>query len=121
VKASRACTKATSCVVSQVGEYIYLKPNQNKVLSDSEFDTENGRSCFSLFCHLPQNQEKPNVHWENMQTLKSIKEKFLNVVITYRNKTRKRTDQLSVRIQLIEGLFVKHANAIERKVPHRYS
>jgi hypothetical protein len=37
-------------------------------------------------------------------------------MIIYRNKTRKRTDQLSVRIQLIEGLFVKHANAVERKV-----
>jgi hypothetical protein len=28
---------------------------------------------------------------------------------------------LSVRIQLIEGLFVKHANAVERKVPGRPS
>jgi hypothetical protein len=27
----------------------------------------------------------------------------------------------SVRIQLIEGLFVKHVNAVERKVPGRYS
>jgi hypothetical protein len=43
------------------------------------------------------------------------------VMIIYRNKTRKRTDQLSVRIQLIEGLFVKHANAVERKGPGRHS
>jgi hypothetical protein len=42
-------------------------------------------------------------------------------VIIYRNKTRKRTYQLSVRIQLIEGLFVKHTNAVERKVPGRHS
>jgi hypothetical protein len=30
-------------------------------------------------------------------------------------------DQLSIRIQLIEGLFVKHANAVECKVPNRHS
>jgi hypothetical protein len=30
-------------------------------------------------------------------------------------------DQLSVRIQLTEGLFVKYANAVERKVPGRHS
>jgi hypothetical protein len=36
------------------------------------------------------------------------------------DKTRKRTDQLSVRIHLIEGLFVKHANAVERKVLGRH-
>jgi hypothetical protein len=42
-----ASSKVTSCVVScQVGEYIYLKTNQNKVLSDSEFVTETGRSVF---------------------------------------------------------------------------
>jgi hypothetical protein len=37
-----------------------------------------------------------------------------------RKKTRKRIDQLSVRIQLIEGLLVKYANAVECKVlgPH---
>jgi hypothetical protein len=39
----------------------------------------------------------------------------------HRNKTRKRTDQLSVRIQLIEGLFVKHAIAVEHKVLGRHS
>jgi hypothetical protein len=37
-------------------------------------------------------------------------------MIIYSNKTRKRTDQLSVRIQLTEGLFVKFANAVECKV-----
>jgi hypothetical protein len=42
------------------------------------------------------------------------------VMKIYRNKTRKRTDQLSVRIQLIEGFFVKHANAVERKAPGRH-
>jgi hypothetical protein len=42
------------------------------------------------------------------------------VMKIYRNKTRERTDQLSVRIQLIEGLFVKHANAVERKVLGRH-
>jgi hypothetical protein len=43
------------------------------------------------------------------------------VMIIYRNTIRKRTDQLLVRFQLIEGLFVKHANAVERKVPVRHS
>jgi hypothetical protein len=38
----------------------------------------------------------------------------------YRNKTRKSTAQLSVGIQLIEGLFVKHANAVDHKVPSRH-
>jgi hypothetical protein len=42
-------------------------------------------------------------------------------MIIYRNDTRKRIDQLSIRIQLIEGLFVKYANAVERKVPGRHS
>jgi hypothetical protein len=43
------------------------------------------------------------------------------VMIIYRNKTRKRIDQLSVRIQLIGELFVRHADAVERKVPGRPS
>jgi hypothetical protein len=30
-------------------------------------------------------------------------------------------DQLSVRIQLIEGLLLKNANAVERKVQDRHS
>jgi hypothetical protein len=34
---------------------------------------------------------------------------------------RKRIDQLSIRIQLIEGLFVKYANAVECKVLGRHS
>jgi hypothetical protein len=42
-------------------------------------------------------------------------------MIKYRNKTRKRIDQFSVRIQLTEGFFVKYANAIERKVMGRHS
>jgi hypothetical protein len=32
-----------------MGEYIYFKTNQNEVLSDSEFDTENGLWHFSGF------------------------------------------------------------------------
>jgi hypothetical protein len=42
-------------------------------------------------------------------------------MIIYGNKTRKTTDQLSVRIQLTEGLFVNHADAVEQKVPGRHS
>jgi hypothetical protein len=42
-------------------------------------------------------------------------------MIIYRNKTGKRIDQFPVRIQLIEGLFVTHANAVERKVRGRHS
>jgi hypothetical protein len=48
--------------------------------------------------------------------LQGTKGKFLNAMIIYRNKTRKRIDQLSVRIKLIEGLFMQYANAVERKV-----
>jgi hypothetical protein len=46
---------------------------------------------------------------------------ILNAMIIYRNNTGKRTDQLSFRIQLVEGLFVKYANVLERKVPGRHS
>jgi hypothetical protein len=42
---------------------------------------------------------------------------ILNAMIIYRNNMGKRTDQLSFRIQLVEGLFVKYANVLERKVP----
>ena len=38
-----------------------------------------------------------------------------------RNNTRERIDQLSIRIQLIEGLSVKYANAVEYKGPGRHS
>jgi hypothetical protein len=46
---------------------------------------------------------------------------ILNAMIIYRNNTGKRTEQLSFRIQSIEGLFVKYANPIERKVPGQHS
>jgi hypothetical protein len=42
-------------------------------------------------------------------------------MIIYRNNTRKIIDQLLVRIQLIEGIFVKYANAVERKVLGQHS
>ena len=42
---------------------------------------------------------------------------ILNSMIVYRNNTDKRIQQLSFRIQLIEGLFVKYASAVEHKVP----
>jgi hypothetical protein len=74
-KASHTCSKATSCIVSQVGEYIYFKTNQNKVLSNSEFDTENGRSHFSQFC-ANDNPESTNVHWVTMQNYKGQMENF---------------------------------------------
>jgi hypothetical protein len=41
-------------------------------------------------------------------------------VIIYRNKKWKRTDKLSVIIQLIEGLFVKYADAVGCNVPGRH-
>jgi hypothetical protein len=41
----------------------------------------------------------------------------LNAMIMYRNNTGKRTDHLSFRIQLFEGLFVKYANVLEHRVP----
>jgi hypothetical protein len=46
---------------------------------------------------------------------------ILNAMIIYRNNTGKRIDQLSFRIQLVEGLFVKYANVLEHKVPGRHS
>jgi hypothetical protein len=44
----------------------------------------------------------------------------VNAMIIYRNNTEKRSDQLSFRYQLVEGLFVKYANALNHKVPDRY-
>jgi hypothetical protein len=41
-------------------------------------------------------------------------------MIKYGNKTRKRKDQFSVRIQLSEGFLLKYANAVERKVTGRH-
>jgi hypothetical protein len=46
---------------------------------------------------------------------------ILNAMIIYRNNTGKRNDQLSFRIQLVEGLFVKYANVLERKMPGQHS
>jgi hypothetical protein len=46
---------------------------------------------------------------------------ILNAMIIYRNNTGKKIDQLSFKIQLVEGLFVKYANVLERKVPDRHS
>jgi hypothetical protein len=37
------------------------------------------------------------------------------------NTMGKRIDQLSFRIQLVEGLFVKYANVLECKVPGQHS
>jgi hypothetical protein len=49
VKASlREYERGQLCCVMTSGKYIYFKTNHNKVLSDSEFDTENGHSCFQL-------------------------------------------------------------------------
>jgi hypothetical protein len=97
-------SKAASCVVSwQAGEYIHFEMNQNKVLSDS---------CFSRFCGKWQDREK-----HKRPLWKYAKGTFLNVMIIYRNKTRKRMDQLSVNWDL----FIKLANAVERKMPGRHS
>jgi hypothetical protein len=47
---------------------------------------------------------------------------ILNVIIIYGNNTRKKkTDQLSLRIQLVEGLFVKYAYVVQCKVLARHS
>jgi hypothetical protein len=46
---------------------------------------------------------------------------ILSAMIIYRNNMGKRTNQLSIRIQLAEGLFVKYANVLECKVPGRHS
>jgi hypothetical protein len=62
--------------VKLVGEYIYFKTNQNEVLSDSEFDTENGRSCFLDSVIYHRIEKSTNVHWENTQNYKGQKENF---------------------------------------------
>jgi hypothetical protein len=41
----------------------------------------------------------------------------LNAVIIYKNNTGKRTDQLTFRIHLVEGLFVEYADILEHKMP----
>jgi ribosomal protein S14 len=46
---------------------------------------------------------------------------ILNVMIIYRNNMGKRSDKLSFRIQLVEGLSVKYVNVLERKVPGQHS
>jgi hypothetical protein len=45
----------------------------------------------------------------------------LNALIIDRSNTGKKIEQLSFRIGLIEGLFVKYASAVEHKVPGRHS
>jgi hypothetical protein len=45
----------------------------------------------------------------------------LNAMIIYRTNMGKRIDQLSFRIHLVEGLFVKYANVLECRVPGRQS
>jgi hypothetical protein len=61
-------------------------------------------------------EKSTNVHWEDLQNYKGQKEKFVNAMIC-RNNTRKRIARFSIRIELIEGLSVKYANAVEYKVP----
>jgi hypothetical protein len=59
--------------------------------------------------------------WYMKLFLRLLNTSILNAMIIYRNNMGKRTDQLSFRIQLVEGLFVKYVNVLERKVPGRHS
>ncbi|PNF18924.1 hypothetical protein B7P43_G18030, partial [Cryptotermes secundus] len=45
----------------------------------------------------------------------------LNALIIYKSNTGKNIDQLSFRIELVEGLFLKYASAVEHKVPGRHA
>jgi hypothetical protein len=45
----------------------------------------------------------------------------LNVISNTQKQYGERTDDLSSRIQLVEGLFVKYANVLGHKVPGRHS
>lgn len=45
----------------------------------------------------------------------------LNTMTIYRNNTGRGSDQLSLRTQLVEGLFVKYDTAVEGKVPGQHS
>jgi hypothetical protein len=55
------------------GQTIYFKTNHNKVLSDSEFDTEN---AFLDSVVNDRIENSTNVHYENMQNYKGQKENF---------------------------------------------
>jgi hypothetical protein len=46
---------------------------------------------------------------------------ILNAMIIYGNNKRKKTGQLSLRIQLVEGLFVKYADVVQCEVLGQHS
>jgi hypothetical protein len=46
---------------------------------------------------------------------------ILNAMIIYRSNMGRSMDQLSFRVQLVEGLFMKYASAVKHKVPGRHS
>jgi hypothetical protein len=47
--------------------------------------------------------------------------RLLNNTILNHKNTGRRTEQLSYRVQLVEGLFVKCGNVTEHKIPGRYT
>jgi hypothetical protein len=53
--------------------------------------------------------------------LQVLEHTIFNLMIIYRNDTGKRIDQTTFRIQLVDGLFVKYANAAECKVLSSHS
>jgi hypothetical protein len=60
------------------------------------------------------------VHFANNENIKLFRRllnaSILNSMIVYRSNTDERIEQLSFRIQLIEGLFVKNVSAVEHEV-----
>jgi hypothetical protein len=66
--------------------------------------------------------ERKRMHkWYMKLFRRLLNTSVLNAMIIYRSNTGKNIDQLSFRIQLVERLFVKHASAVEHKVPGRHS
>jgi hypothetical protein len=55
------------------------------------------------------------------KAISQASEYLKNAMIICRNNTGNRIDQLSFRIQLVEELFVKYANVVERKMPGQRS
>jgi hypothetical protein len=93
------------CDVCETSERPFTSKRIRTKLSKSEFYIANDLMMCFYWCYGK---------WRLLKT------SFGRICKTIRD-TRKRIGQLSIRIQLTEGLFVKYANAVELKVPGRHS
>jgi hypothetical protein len=112
---------------SQLCCVTYMRPARDHLLqNESEQSYQNLSFTFKMiwwcaFIDAMVNDSYSRLHLWEYAKLHGTQGKCLNSMIIYRNYMRKRIDQLSIRIQLIEGLFVKYAFAVECKVPGRHS